>query len=308
MRNFSDLVDLSVAKGLEHLRPVVEKEILHYDILFALDRSNLMEGLVFQGGTSLRLCYGSHRFSEDLDFVGGFAFASADLALVRECIMDHIARRYGLEIDVKNPKQMRQEPNYLGLEVDRWQVSVTTNPGRSDLPRQKIKLEIANVPAHTKTLRPLDRNYEHLPTSYEDLLVPVETMDEIMADKIVSLAACSSHIRYRDVWDLHWMQRKGATFSPEIVERKISDYKSVNFEDALNDMTHAVRAIATSPEFKAEMGRFLSPRARSQSIDKEGYCDFLGENVSGVLGAAQEALYDLSKEIDEDEFSTDLGF
>ncbi|HET6629122.1 MAG TPA: nucleotidyl transferase AbiEii/AbiGii toxin family protein, partial [Woeseiaceae bacterium] len=46
-------------------RPVVEKELLHYDILFALDTEGLLDPLTFQGGTSLRLCYGAQRFSED---------------------------------------------------------------------------------------------------------------------------------------------------------------------------------------------------------------------------------------------------
>ena len=67
------LVDMAVRDGHdENSRPVIQKELLHYDILFCLKQSGLLDGLVFQGGTSLRLCYGSNRYSEDLDFVGGF--------------------------------------------------------------------------------------------------------------------------------------------------------------------------------------------------------------------------------------------
>ena len=36
---------------LEALLPVVEKELLHYDILAALDTSGWLDRLVFQGGT-----------------------------------------------------------------------------------------------------------------------------------------------------------------------------------------------------------------------------------------------------------------
>ncbi|CDG92427.1 hypothetical protein XBP1_330002 [Xenorhabdus bovienii str. puntauvense] len=32
----------------------------------------------FQGGTSLSLCYGGNRFSEDLDFAGGKDFRPAN--------------------------------------------------------------------------------------------------------------------------------------------------------------------------------------------------------------------------------------
>jgi len=68
--DFNTMVDLAMtAPGRGHMRPVIEKELLHYDILFCLDKEGLLDQLTFQGGTSLRLCHGSPRFSEDLDFV-----------------------------------------------------------------------------------------------------------------------------------------------------------------------------------------------------------------------------------------------
>lgn len=70
----SESLDMLVERALQeggraHMRPVIEKELLHHDILFALDQAGLLEHLTFQGGTALRLCYGAQRFSEDLDFV-----------------------------------------------------------------------------------------------------------------------------------------------------------------------------------------------------------------------------------------------
>ncbi len=65
--DFTSMVELAMAApGRSHMRPVIEKELLHYDILFTLDKDNLLDRLTFQGGTSLRLCHGSPRFSEDL--------------------------------------------------------------------------------------------------------------------------------------------------------------------------------------------------------------------------------------------------
>jgi len=77
-QDFNGLVELAMKRpGLAAMRPVVEKEILHYDIFQALDTAGLLRGLVFQGGTSLRLCRGSQRFSEDLDFAGGKDFTAS---------------------------------------------------------------------------------------------------------------------------------------------------------------------------------------------------------------------------------------
>lgn len=43
------------------LTPVIEKEIVHYEIIRSLGRNDLLRDITFQGGTSLRLCYGSLR-------------------------------------------------------------------------------------------------------------------------------------------------------------------------------------------------------------------------------------------------------
>jgi predicted nucleotidyltransferase component of viral defense system len=68
----------------------------------------LLEGLVFQGGTSLRLCYGGNRFSENLDFAGGVDFTSRKLVDMKECIQDYLAARYSLEVSVKEPASLKK--------------------------------------------------------------------------------------------------------------------------------------------------------------------------------------------------------
>jgi predicted nucleotidyltransferase component of viral defense system len=63
-QNFAKLVNHAMQSAtVSHMRAVIEKELLHYDILFALEKGGLLDQLVFQGGTSLRLCYGGNRFS-----------------------------------------------------------------------------------------------------------------------------------------------------------------------------------------------------------------------------------------------------
>ena len=47
---------------------VIEKEILHHDIMHVLVKQGALQQLTFIGGTALRLCYNSSRLSEDLYF------------------------------------------------------------------------------------------------------------------------------------------------------------------------------------------------------------------------------------------------
>ena len=58
---------ISSSPGSNSLRPVVEKELLHHDILREMGAAGFLDGLTFIGGTCLRACYGSPRLSEDLD-------------------------------------------------------------------------------------------------------------------------------------------------------------------------------------------------------------------------------------------------
>ena len=54
--DFRDLARrAAAAAGYDGMEQVVEKEILHYDILHAIARSGLVADLVFHGGTALRL-------------------------------------------------------------------------------------------------------------------------------------------------------------------------------------------------------------------------------------------------------------
>lgn len=72
MSLFDRLVDeaLNNQREFSPLRAVVEKELLHHDILREMSEAGLLSDLTFIGGTCLRACYGSNRLSEDLDFTG----------------------------------------------------------------------------------------------------------------------------------------------------------------------------------------------------------------------------------------------
>ena len=263
----SGLVKLAVKEGHDEYRsPVIQKELLHYDILFCLKQAGLLNGLVFQGGTSLRLCYGSNRYSEDLDFVGGKNFSSSALADLKSRIEAYVGARYDLEVTVKEPASLRrQDPIHAALNVDRWQVSVTTDPGRRDLPKQRIKLEVANIPAYTVTKRALQDNYRFLPSDYNKTEIAVESMDEIMADKLVALAASQKYVRHRDIWDLSWLRGKSASVRPDLVAHKIEDYNETDYRVKLEEFIERIPALV-SDDFRLEMGRFLSPAAHKRTL------------------------------------------
>jgi len=284
--NFSDLVERAIhTGGRGHMRPVIEKELLHYDILFALDKESLLDNLTFQGGTALRLCYGSHRYSEDLDFVGGRDFATADLTAIKHCVEHYVGERYDLNVEVKNPKEMSSEPQYEHLNIDKWRVSVTTSPERKDIPKQKIKLEIANIPAYTRIPKALQTNYDFLPDGYRDMLVLTESLDEIMADKLISLVDCQKYIRHRDIWDLRWLMQQKAKVNIELIKSKIQDYKVTEYENKVLYTISHVQNITASKAFLDEMMRFLPNDILENTLRKPKFQIYLSNEIENILSS-----------------------
>ena len=140
-KDFNSLVELAMREErYSHMRPVIEKELLHYDLLFALDKQGLLDKLTFQGGTSLRLCYNSPRFSEDLDFAGGYDFTTSQLIDMKECIKSYIASRCGLEVSVKEPAEISIDPRYQDIKVDKWQMA----NGNYNIPHPKRRTKTKN--------------------------------------------------------------------------------------------------------------------------------------------------------------------
>lgn len=282
--DFNALVDRAMnSPGLTHMRPVVEKELLHYDILFSLDSEGLLDQLTFQGGTSLRLCYGAPRYSEDLDFAGGTDFNNEKAGQIKACVEKHIGQRYGLEVRVKEPKDLQHDPQYDGVKVDRWQVSVVTAPQRRDIPQQRIKIEIASIPAWTREPRPLQINYDFLPDGYGDILIMTETLNEVMADKLISLVNTQRYVRHRDIWDLRWLKQKNAEIRISLVKKKLDDYRVNSYEDKIESMLKRLPEIIRGEAFRNEMRRFLSVDVWERTLEKEKFSIFLMNAIGEML-------------------------
>lgn len=285
--DFNALVERAMRTGdRSHMRPVVEKELLHYDILFALDTQGLLDPLTFQGGTALRLCYGAQRFSEDLDFVGGRDFDMTQLTGMKNCLERFLESRYGLAVSVKEPKDLALEPDSRRVAVHRWQIRITTAPARRDLPKQMIKFEVANVPAYTRVPRVLRENYDFLPDGYGDLIILAESLDEIMADKIVALVDCTAYVRHRDIWDLHWLQRQGASYDAKLVRLKREDYGAIDYSDKAEHFIESLPGIVHGEAFRNQMSRFIPMEVQERTLRKEKFLALLENETAELIKKA----------------------
>jgi hypothetical protein len=167
--------------------------------------------------------------------------------------------------------------------VDKWQVNVETAPGNRSMPSQKIRLEVAGVPAYTSELVPLKTNYEFL-EGYNSVLVLAESISEVMADKVIAFpAALPTRIRHRDIWDLAWLTQQGASLDPLMVRKKADDYGIANYETLLNDAIVQLPEIVRSKPFKDQMQRFIDAETFTTRLGNEKFLDYLTSAVGSIF-------------------------
>ena len=287
MSLFDQLVDeaLRARADLSSLRPVVEKELLHHDILREMSQAGLLVGLTFIGGTCLRACYGSSRLSEDLDFTGGRDFRRSTLADLASVLTDRLKNRYDLPVRVS-------EPVKVGGNVSTWKLVIETRPGRKHLPAQRINLDICAIPSHDP--RPMMlRNLYGVDLGTAGLILQAQSREEILADKVVALALRENRIKNRDLWDIVWLTQQGVELPVSLIPLKIHDHKckQAGFIAALEARLAALRGHPDSRmDFVKEMRRFLPAAAIRDTVEKEPYWNYLTQVVTELGQRAVAAL------------------
>ena len=274
------LFDQLVSEALKNqamlapIRMVVEKELLHHDIIREMNAAGLLQGLTFMGGTCLRACYGSNRLSEDLDFTGGQGFRRGNLRELGDALVERLQTKYGLHVEVGDP--IRDSGN-----VDTWKLRMITHPEQKHMPQQRINIDICAIPSYDR--RPMVlRNHYGVDMGTQGLIIQAQSRAEILADKLVALALRPNRLKYRDIWDIGWLKQQNVELPLELMPKKIKDHRS-DIPGYLDLLHQRLQQLQHDPglrlDFVSEMRRFLPPRVVIETIDKETYWHYLVDTV-----------------------------
>ncbi len=260
---------------LAPLRVVVEKELLHHDILREMSQAGLLKELTFIGGTCLRVCYGSQRLSEDLDFTGGAGFTREGLADLGRVLVERLEVKYGLPVEVSEPQ--RETGN-----VDTWKLRVFTRPARKHLPIQRINIDICALPSYDR--RPMMlRNHYGVEMGTSGLILQAQSREEILADKMVALTLRPNRLKSRDLWDIVWLNRQGIILPVQLVLQKAID-RLQNLTRFLEQLQQRTMLLQSDPavrrDFLAEMRRFLPPAVFGENLETDEFWTYLVGLVS----------------------------
>lgn len=282
--NLVEIVRNGVSADEVHLIPVIEKELLHYDVLAAMEKLGLLEQLVFHGGTCLRLCYGAQRRSEDLDFAYHGNLEDLRLEKLEQVVSESLQKKFNLHATVRPPTKTIR---FTSAEVQRWWMVVDTAPERPDLPSQKLKIELISVETLTSQVCRIAKNYDYLAPSAGNTLAVCETREEILADKMIAFVNTPpTYVRKRDVWDMAFLlsqaacdREKALTILPE--KRKLYGCE-LSEAEFCEEGQRRVYDILGSDDFEKEMKRFVPTGVYDQMFGTEMKSRFVAEEISSL--------------------------
>lgn len=261
--------------------PVVEKEILHHDIVDVLIRQGAMQTLTFIGGTLLRMCYNSARLSEDLDFNGGYDFKPSCLDGLELEIQKHIQNKYEVEVWVNKPTEKKQG------DTSSWTISIVREANRPDLPRQKMHIDVCAIPSFDIEKRPLLNHY-NIVVPTEGILIPAQSLKETLADKLIALAYRARRIKPRDIWDIVWIKQRGIELSQALIDNKLEarGKRKNDFIEALRiQLARLMREDEARDDFNMEMSRFIPKQIKERTIDNPDYWAYVQLEVNEIASA-----------------------
>ncbi len=198
-----------------------EKDYFQNILLFILYQ-HYGKSLVFKGGTALSKCYGSPRFSEDLDFtcLDEFNPETIEKGLERfrlEFEMMSRRHRVGMKIILRI-----KGPLYTGVRYSLCKLVIDVS-----------FREIVILPPVVKTI---GRFMEEIPEF--DVFVMQEK--EILAEKV---RAILTRAKARDIYDLWFLLKRNVEFDSKLVEEKLEYY----------GMKWSMRKFTTAIDIKSEI-------------------------------------------------------
>lgn len=169
-----------------------------------LDISNL----VFQGGTSLSLSWGSPRFSEDLDFLLSKGSPIDNLKDSMGKIQNKIQRTFsamdsGFTVTIKDKSRNNgmlvfdvivSNENFIGnsrVKTEFWTVN------KDYLKKYESEYKTPQLNTNTNIIGKMTNQFP----------IPSSTLESVLADKVVALAY-RGRVKWRDVFDVWWISQK----------------------------------------------------------------------------------------------------
>lgn len=284
---------VAAVPALGQARRALESELLSMAVFDVINRFALLpDDAVFIGGTALRLCHGSPRFSEDLDFhTPEFAPRTLD----RQTLARETGTVTGCRISVSTPTGS-------GSTLARVSAEVAGRDRSQARPRMKIDLgQGVQVDARPEiiTLRMAGGMVPGMGDVGDAFSFTTSSKEEIFADKHMALVGRRRRIKHRDMFDILWLRHRGVDFRPDLVAAKVAAQDKDEFAAILRQRAKAGRDAISNGSYQAEMEHFLPSGS--------GWLFTEPERHEGMAGAFETLVLDHAKLVDRELTRTVTG-
>ena len=242
---------VAAAPALGQARRALESELLSMAVFEVINRFALLpDDAVFIGGTALRLCHGSPRFSENLDFhTPELALRTLD----RQTLAHQTGKTTGCAISISTPTGS-------GSTLARVSAEVAGRDRGQPRPGMKICLgQGVHVDARPEviTLRMAGGLVPGMGDVGDAFSFKTSSREEIFADKHMALVGRRRRIKHRDMFDILWLRHRGVDFRPDMVAAKVAVEDKDEFAATLRQRAKAGRDAISNGSYQAEMEHFL---------------------------------------------------
>ncbi len=186
------------------MQDLIKQEQFELEVLDRLNSGRLLSGLIFTGGTMLRLCFGLNRYSVDLDF---WTLKGFDKTNLFNNLKNYLESYYHL-------KDAANKFYTLLFELR-----------SKDYPRA-LKIEIRKEPREVAT----EQAIAYSKYSNKQVLTNVVTLPEMMKAKINTFLHRNE---IRDVFDLEFLLKKGVELNapPDTLKKLLKNIDSLKNKD-----------------------------------------------------------------------------
>ncbi len=150
-----------------------------------------------------------------------------------------------------------------------------------------MHIDVCAVPSFDIKKRPLINHYK-LVVPTEGLLVPVQSPEEILVDKLIALAFRARRIKPRDLWDITWLKQRGIELSNTLLNQKLEarNKPKPEFQHAIqSQIDKLLHEDEVKNDFNAEMRRFIPQSLQQKTLNQADYWHYLQTEVQAIASA-----------------------
>lgn len=116
-------------------------------------------------------------------------------------------------------------------------------------------------------------------------MIPVQSLNEALADKFIALAYRARRIKPRDLWDILWLKQRGTGISQVLVDQKL-EARGKTRDDFVEALAIQLGKLQQDDEvrsdFNAEMSRFIPKQLKERTIDDPAYWAYVQSEVKSM--------------------------